>query len=69
MFFIHAVSGLGIVVSCLLLEPVFPIVFEATTAVEAAQGADIFAARVRPESGRLFAAAANDRFAAGNDNA
>jgi hypothetical protein len=51
------------------VEPFFPELIEATAGVDATQGQDVFSSGFTPEHSRLFAAGADDRFAASLDNA
>ena len=58
----------GVVTSGVLVEPVFPEISGAAAGVNAAQGEDVLGAGDRPPHARLFAAGADDGFAAGLDD-
>ena len=59
----------GVIAFGVLIEPVFPEFVQASAAVDAAQGQDIFRAGLGPEHARLFAARADDGLATGFDHA
>ena len=58
----------GVVTSGVLVEPVLPEVSGAAAGVNAAQGEEVLGAGDRPPHARLFAAGADDGFAAGLDD-